>query len=367
MRRHVTVLIPALVLVAGSPASAKRVVHAGESIQAAIDSAAPGATIEVEPGVYHEAGTTRAVTVTRNGIRLIGRPRAGQPVVLEQAGTQTQGIWVSPDDTLAPDDVELPPCGVSGRRLAGFELRGFTVQGFEGFGVYLACVDRFKIRGVTARADLTYSIFPVRSSHGLMTGNTASGTLSDACLYVGQDERVVVERNQATDCLIGLQIENSSHVRFAHNVSRNNTAGMIVDVLNGRQVKTIADNEVTGNVLADNNRPNTAPPGEDTADLQPGIGLIVDGADRTRVTGNTITGNRLAGTTLVDFCLDRPDVCAGPIDIEPNPDDNRFVRNTFGGNGVDIIYFPAAGKGNCFARNVPAVPTAVGGPVPVCR
>ena len=61
-----------------------------------------------------------------------------QPVVLEQSGTQTHGIWVSPPDTLDPADDELPPCGDSGRRLRGFQLSGFTVQGFSGFGVYLA-------------------------------------------------------------------------------------------------------------------------------------------------------------------------------------------------------------------------------------
>jgi copper-binding protein NosD len=367
--RHANALILALVLAAGSAAHAKTtiVVHAGESIQAAIDQAPPGSMVLVEPGIYHETGATRAVTITRNGIRLIGKGRPGHPVVLEQAGTQTQGIWVSPDDTLAPDDVELPPCGVSGRRLAGFDLRGITVQGFDGFGVYLACVDGFDIRGVTARDDHTYSIFPVRSSHGRMTGNVASGTISDSCLYVGQDDDIVVEHNQATDCLIGLQIENSSHVRFAHNVSRNNTAGMIVDVLNGRQVKMITDNVVKDNVLADNNRPNTAPPDADTADLQPGIGLVVDGADATLVTGNTISGNRLAGMTVVGFCLDRPDVCAGPIDIDPNPDDNRFVGNRFDANTVDVIYLPGQGTGNCFARNKPVPLTSAGGALPACR
>jgi len=349
----------------GVPARAATVVvHAGESIQAAIDAASEGTTIAVEPGVYQETGATRALTVTKSGIRLIGRSKPGQPVVVEQAGSQTQGIWVSPTDTLDPADVELPPCGVSGQRLNGFNLRGFTVQGFAGFGVYLACVDGFTIRNNTAQANQTYAIFPVRSSHGRITGNTTSGTLTDACLYVGQDDDVVVRGNQASDCQIGLQIENSTHVRFVENLSENNTAGMIVDILNGRQVKVVSDNRVTRNVLRNNNRPNPAPPGEETHDLQPGIGIVIDGADRTLVAGNTISGNQLAGMTLVDFCLDRPTECSGPLDIDPNPDDNRILRNTFDGNAVDVIYLPAGGQGNCFAGNKPNPLT--GGPLPAC-
>jgi len=350
-----------------SAASGAVVVHPGESIQAAIDAAPPGATIVVEPGVYHEAGATRALTIAKNGIHLIGRARPGKPVVLEQAGTQEHGVWVSPTDTLDSTDAEEPPCGPSGARLDGFVLRGFTVQGFAGFGVYLACVDHFELRGNTARDDGEYSLFPVRSSHGRMTDNAASGTVSDSCIYVGQDDDIVVEHNRATDCQIGLQIENSTHVRFSSNVAENNTAGMIVDVLNGRQVKEMADNVVSRNVLRDNNRPNSAPPDSDTHDLQPGIGLVVDGADRTKVVRNTITGNTLAGVTLVSFCVDRPAACAGPLDIDPYPDGNRFQRNRFDGNGVDFLVFAEQGTGNCARGNRPKELTVVGGTLPVCR
>jgi nitrous oxidase accessory protein len=361
-------LTAALVVATGSLAHAANiVVHAGESIQAAIDTAPPGATIVVEPGVYHESGATRAVTVTKDGIRLIGRPRPGKPVVLERVGSQEHGIWVSPADTVGAVDDEEPPCGVSNARLDGFTLRGFTVQGFEAFGVYLACVDHFTLRGNTSRDNGEYALFPVRSSHGRMTDNVGSGTLSDSCIYVGQDDDVVVEHNTATDCQIGLQIENSTHIRFASNVAEGNTAGMIVDILNGRQVKVAADNVVARNVFRENNRPNSAPPGSETADLQPGIGLVVDGADRTKVIRNTISGNALAGVTLVSFCVDRPDACQSPLDIDPYPDGNRFQRNTFDGNGTDFIVLAEQGTGNCARGNRPKSPTFLGPTLPPCQ
>ena len=366
-RALVAGLVVGLALSASVSRAAKVIVHAGGSIQAALDAAPAGSTIVVEPGTYHEPGATRALTVTRNGIRLVARSSAGQPVVIEQSGTQTQGIWVSPADSLDPADVELPPCGDSGSRLTRFALTGFTVQGFAGFGVYLACVDGFQIRDTTARANDTYAIFPVRSARGRMTRNVTSGTKADACLYVGQDDRIVVNHNTASDCLIGLQIENSRHVRMSDNESSGNTTGIIVDIVNGRQVTVEADNRVTGNLVHDNNRPNTAPPELDTSRIPLGIGLIIDGADRTLVAHNTITGHQLFGLTLVDFCTGTT-LCDDPgLDIDPLPERNRIVRNRFQSNGSDVVFLPGDGRGNCFAGNVPATLNVIGGPLPVCR
>ena len=363
MPRTACTLALALTLARASTAGAGTVVvHSGESIQAAIDAAPAGATIRVEPGTYHEAGATRAVTVTKAGIRLVGAARKGHPVVLEQSGTQTQGIWVSPADSLAPADVELPPCGVSGSRLAGFQLSGFTVRGFAGFGVYLACVDRFRLERNETHDNLTYAMFPVRSSQGRITRNKASGTRSDACIYTGQDEKILVDHNEATDCEIGLQIENCRHVRMTHNRAVGNTAGMIVDVIDGRQAKIASDNQVTHNELRDNNRTNTAPPEAETSRIVKGIGLVLDGADRTLVAGNLIAGNHLAGLTLVNFCLGEPEACMHPLDIDPYPDMNRVVGNHFEGNTV--IYIPGNGQGNCFAHNRPK---SVDAQLPPCR
>jgi nitrous oxidase accessory protein NosD len=244
-------------------------------------------------------------------------------------------------------------------------VRGFTVRGFAGFGVYLACVEDFRIERNVAEADRTYSIFPVASRRGRMSRNVASGTRSDACLYVGQDDRVLVDRNRATDCIIGLQIENATHVRMRNNLAEGNTAGVIVDVIDGRQTTVASENELVRNVIRDNNRPNDAPPGAETAQIVPGIGIIVNGADRTLIRANRIEDNHLAGLSLLDFCLGMPDECARPgLAIDPKPDGNRVVGNRFARNGIDVIYEPRGGQGNCFARNRPR--TLTGPPLPAC-
>lgn len=346
-----------LVAVATLPAAASRVVtvHAGESIQAAVDAAQPGTTIAVLPGTYHEAGSTHAVTVTRDDIRLVARARPGRPVVIEQANGQTDGIWVSPPDTVDTDDDERPPCGVAGTHVQKFGLDGFTVRGFSRFGVYLACVSGFRITRTTSTDNGEYAVFPVASQHGRLSRSTGARTRSDACLYIGEDDDVLVDHDVATDCQIGFEIENSRHVVLRDNDSHDNTAGIIVDVINERLTTTCTDNRVEHNRFTSNNRASSASPTDDTYDLIPGIGIIIAGADRTTVSHNTITGNALAGVTLVDFCLDRPEICAMPgLEIDPRPDGNRVVANTFKSNGVDVVYAPNGGQGNCFGRNRPA-------------
>ena len=360
-------LLLATTTASAAKAPAKIVVHEGDSLQAAIDAASPGATIVVEPGVYQGDGATRAITITKEGIRLVGAARRNQPVVLQQTGTQVHGIWVSPADSTDPDNPELPPCGMRNEQLHGFSVSGFTVQGFPGFGIYLTCVDDFTIRGNTASGNLTYSIFPVRSSHGNLSRNQVSGTKNDACLYVGQDESINVHDNVATDCIIGFEIENSHDVRMFGNRAINNTAGMLVDIVGNREVTSISGNVVAHNTFENNNRPNTASPDEDTSQIVPGIGLILEGADDTLIQRNRFIAHGLAGMALVSPCVVDPAFCGPPIDFDPNPDQNRVVKNTFEINAADVFYLPGAGQGNCFAANDPATLSVIGEPLPACK
>jgi len=352
-----------------SPAANARTitVKAGASIQAAVDAATPGTTIVVLPGVYHEPGAARALTITRDDIHLIARSgRGGDGVVIEASGGQTDGVWVSPADTVGTTEDERPPCGTRGEHLRGFRMQGFTVRGFSRFGVYLACADDFAVTRTTSTGNGEYAIFPVASRHGRLSHDVGASTRSDACLYVGEDDDVVVDHSTATDCQIGFEIENSRHVVMRQNVARANTAGIIIDVITDRLTTTCADNRVEHNVFDSNNRASSALPEDDTSDLQPGIGVIVAGADRTRVAHNTIRGHTLAGLTLVDFCLDRADICAMPgLTIDPRPDDNRIVSNTFEANANQVFFFPNGGTGNCFGHNRPS--DAFGSDLPACR
>src|SRR5690349_20160536 len=92
-------------------AKADIIVHEGGSIQAAVDAAAPGSLIKIEPGIYSES-----ITVSKAGIKLVGVTTNGAEVIIQNPGDEDDGISV----TGAGD---------------GFTLQNVTVKNFGENGV----------------------------------------------------------------------------------------------------------------------------------------------------------------------------------------------------------------------------------------
>ena len=345
-------------------------VRPGDSIQAAVDAAAPNSMILVEPGVYNESPTaSRAVTITKEGIQLIGQSTLGNPVVVESVAGQKAGIWVSPEDSVATYDdtaqAEHPPCGANGNTLRGFQLKGLTVRGFDQFGVYLACVDGFTLTHNLADGNQVYGLFPVRSHNGTMSQNEAQGTPLDAALYVGQSDHVTITGNSTHDNVLGLEVENSSDVTVTNNQVFNNTAGIVADVMPDLQKKEQTNVQLSGNNVHDNNRPNSVPEGDSAALTPPGTGLVILGGSTVTVQSNTVSHNNFAGIIVASFCAGTS-VGAGSctnLDIDPDPQDTRIVNNQLSANGqnppsnpllrqlaADLIW-DQTGSGNCWSGN----------------
>src|SRR5262249_40026080 len=107
------------------------VVTPGHSIQAALDAAAPGTTIIVRAGTYAEN-----LAITTDGIKLVGQGAVlvppSTPVVTACSDPDPSGdgiCAVGQFDFTDPDNpVLLDP-------LSNVTISGFTVRGFEGFGI----------------------------------------------------------------------------------------------------------------------------------------------------------------------------------------------------------------------------------------
>jgi parallel beta-helix repeat protein len=239
------------------PAAAKTIlVQPGGSIRTAVQSASAGDVIVVFPGTYYEGspGDLNAVTITKNGIRLVGASSPERPVVLANAGSQGFGIWVSPSDSVgaaAQSDAEHPPCGTNGAVLRGFSLSGFIVSGFDQHGVHLACVDGFELTHNVATDNGVYGLFPVLSENGAVSNNEVRNTSSDAAIYVGQSDRVQIVDNWSHDNLIGIEVENSRNCAVVGNLTSGNTVGILIDVLPNLLEKTQQSTSVSFNTVRD--------------------------------------------------------------------------------------------------------------------
>jgi parallel beta-helix repeat protein len=327
------------------------IVHAGSSIQAAINTADDGSVIQVEPGIYKEA-----LVVNKPGIQIIGS-RIG--VIIQNPGDEDNGITVNDNGD-------------------GFVLKNVAIQNFEENGIILVRVDNFTISHVTAINNGEYGIFPVHCSHGTIEFCIVKGH-SDTGLYVGQSSDVKMQFNTALENVNGLEIENSSNVSVIRNQSFNNVCGILIDLLPGKDIKTSANILVRNNNVFNNNHVNFGEPGSLESVVPRGLGILILGADNVTMENNIVTGNEFAGITVFSTLVLGSLAGIPPeafADIDPNPDNARIIRNFVKKNGsspptlpiplpgVDLLW-DGSGQNNCWVSNI--FNTSFPSPLPKCN
>jgi parallel beta-helix repeat protein len=362
-----------------APAAADTVtVRPGDSIQAAVGQAHAGDRVLVMPGTYREDGHpcptepshTCAVSIEKNGIRLVGAPRPHHPVVLLAREDQDEGIAVGKSH--AGNCLTHPS-----KRVHGSLVSGLTVRGFEDDGVFLICVDHWRITGVRAVDNNEYGTFPSHTVRGRLDHSFASGA-NDTGHYIGQSRHARVDHNVARRNVSGFEIENSRGIRADHNLAAGNTAGFLSFALPGLDVKRNSRNRIDHNRSRFNNKPNTCVDKDDTVcAVPPGTGILVLSADRNLVGTNRVRGNHFVGIAVANYCvvLNVPQAECDALDIDPDPDGNRILSNALTANGtVPDPNFPAVfavdlawdttGSDNCWADNVAA--TTFPSSLPAC-
>ena len=168
---------------------ADHTVSPGQSIQAAVDAAAPNSVIRILAGTY-----LQTVVVDKPGIEIIG----DGSVIIENPGAENNGITVRGNGD-------------------GFILRNVTVKNFRRNGVFMIRADNFLLSHVIAidngAVDIygEYGLYPIFCNNGKIEHCEASG-YNDSGIYIGQSTDIELVDNITHDNVNGIEIENCTRV-----------------------------------------------------------------------------------------------------------------------------------------------------------
>ncbi len=199
-----------------------------------------------------------------------------------------------------------------------------------------------------------YGLYPVLCTEVYIDNCYAYGA-SDAGIYVGQSDQVIVKNCLAQGNVAGIEIENTTNADVFDNEATDNTGGILVFDLPGLTQNGNAT-RVFNNNIHDNNRVNFAPAGNIVASVPNGTGCMILSTKNVEFFGNTISQNQFAGILISNYLFinDMPNdptydpfpagiyiennthaMTAGAVDVANQPADIQQIIGLLGQYGLD--------------------------------
>jgi parallel beta-helix repeat protein len=174
-----------------------------------------------------------------------------------------------------------------------------------------------------------YRLYLVLCSDVLIENCVIKGA-SDAGIYVGQSENIIVRRNKVEQNVAGIEIENCTRADVYENLATDNAGGILVFTMPDLPKKDGRHCRVYKNTVQANNHENFAPKGNIVATVPPGTGVMIMASDQVEVFDKAIENNQTTGLSIVSYLhTDKPfkDDKFDPFCISIHIHDNRFKSN----------------------------------------
>jgi parallel beta-helix repeat protein len=214
-------------------------------------------------------------------------------------------------------------------------LQGLTIIDATGDAVKAQYVDGIVFNDISTRwsgkpskNNGAYGLYPVQCKNVLIDHCYAYGA-SDAGIYVGQSDQVIVRNSTAEGNVAGIEIENTTNAEVYDNIARSNTGGILIFDLPDLEKKKGGHVKVYQNQIVENNYKNFAPKGNIVAQVPPGTGIMIMATSDVEIYRNTISNNRTINSAVMSYYiteLEIKDEAYNPYPSRIYIHDNEFDR-----------------------------------------
>ncbi len=227
--------------------------------------------------------------------------------------------------------------GAEGIRIAncsGFMITDMTVLDSNGDNIKATNTNGINFKRVKSdwtggakESNGAYAFYPVLCKNVLIEECIAARA-SDAGIYVGQSDTVIIRNNTAFENVAGIESENSNFVDIYDNHTYNNTGGILIFDLPGL-TQCGKKTRVFDNRVIENNHKNFAPKGNIVGMVPPGTGIMLLSTREVEIFGNEIHGNKTSSTSIISYEL-----------VTVIDKDKKEDERSAGKTQVDSLYNP---------------------------
>ena len=287
-------------------------VNSQEQVQEALILAKPGDTIKLQEGLYQfEDGLSLDI----DNVKIIGAGMDKTVLSFADQKSGAQGLLVTSDGVILKD-------------FAIEDAKGDALKVIGANGIYMVNL-RTEWTGGPNSSNGAYGLYPVESKNVLIDGCIAIGA-SDAGIYVGQSENIIVRNSRAHYNVAGIEIENSFYADVYDNIASHNTGGILVFDLPDLPQQGGHHVRVFRNKAIDNDTDNFAPEGNIVGEVPRGTGIIIQANSDVEVFDNDISGNGTVNLSIVTYSAETNDE-----NYYPHPKSIQVHGNRFGNGGFD--------------------------------